>query len=141
MITDTNIYKNEFTGDFDKDGNPLFSYDICCAANHIELFYYRGDDKICTFKGEILGKSCKEIVNTDYDENNTMKNRRLYILCYFDNDGKLLGFPRISNDFFEIYNNYYVNFNTGLLEAYSELKVIPELCTQKIYKIFNWYEK
>ena len=138
---DTNLYKNTFTEEFDKNGNPIFSNDLCVMDGTNTFVTYLGNNKALTLHHKEFSITPDQLIATDnnYDENK-VKDRYLdstiYVICYvYIGTNNLMAIARASRNWDEIYEYYKMGLSNTVT---SEINVIEDFLEQRMFKVNMW---
>ena len=138
----SNIYKNEFMDTFDKNGNPIFSHDMCTIDGTTDMLFYQGNGKGKMIRqgNPIIDITPDRLVNIMYNTHpNALEKETIYAIMYFDiRDNTLVAIPRVDKNWEQIYH-YYENFPPeDNLTVSGECGIISDYMYQKLYKVHIW---
>ena len=138
---DTNLYKNTFTEEFDKNGNPIFSNDLCVIDGTNTFVTYLGNNKALTLCHKEFSITPDKLIDIDkgYDENNVKDmylDSIIYVICYFYiGTNNLMAIARASRNWNEIYEYYKMGLSNTVT---SEINVIEDFLEQRMFKVNMW---
>ena len=140
----SNLYKNEFMDAFDKNGNPIFSHDICTIDGTTDMLLYQGKDKgkMIRAGNPIIDITPDKLINIMYNTHpNALKKETIYVIMYFDErDNTLVAIPRVNKDWDKIYSYYRDMPSEDNLTVSSEVGIISDFTYQKLFKVHIWAE-